>query len=159
MAEPHVFLSLGGNLGDVPATISEALHRLDARGARIVRRSSDYVTPPWGKLDQPDFVNVCAEIATPLASLDLLRLCLEIERSLGRERHEKWGPRTIDIDLICRGDETLHLPELTLPHPRLFERAFVLVPLLEIAPDLVIGGRSIAETARAVPAQGINKRR
>jgi 2-amino-4-hydroxy-6-hydroxymethyldihydropteridine diphosphokinase len=159
MVEPHAFLSLGGNLGDVSATIAEALNRLDARGAPIVRRSSDYVTPPWGKLDQPDFVNVCAEVATHLTSLDLLRLCLDIERSLGRERHEKWGPRTIDIDLICRGTEKLHLPELTLPHPRLFERAFVLIPLLEIAPDLVIDGRSIAEAARAVPAQGIKKRR
>lgn len=158
MTEPHVFLSLGGNLGDASATIAEALNRLNARGARVVRRSSDYVTPPWGKLDQPDFVNVCAEISTRLTSLDLLRLCLEIERSLGRERHEKWGPRTIDIDLLCRGDEKLHLPELSLPHPRLFERAFVLIPLLEIAPDLVIDGRPIADVARLVPSQGITKR-
>jgi 2-amino-4-hydroxy-6-hydroxymethyldihydropteridine diphosphokinase len=157
MAEATAYLSLGANLGDASATIAEALKRIEARGARVVARSSDYATPPWGKLDQPQFVNVCAEVATELSPFDLLALCLATELSLGRTRKEKWGPRTIDIDLLSYGDARIDTPELKLPHPFMLERAFVLIPLIEIAPALKIAGRSIADAAADLPSEGIRR--
>jgi len=157
MPERTAYLSLGANLGDASATIAEALVRLDAGGARIVVRSSDYATPPWGKVDQPAFVNVCAEVATKLSPIDLLRLCLATELSLGRTRAEKWGPRTIDIDVLAYGDEHIDMPDLKLPHPFMLERAFVLIPLLEIAPDLEISGHRVSEIARGLPKDGIEQ--
>ncbi len=153
--EARAFLGLGGNLGDVSATLAEALRRLEADGARLVARSADYETPPWGKEDQPAFVNACAEVATQLSPIDLLRLCLRVEASLGRIRQEKWGPRIIDIDVLAYDDVHLDTPELKLPHPFLAERAFVLLPLAEIAPDLTIDGRTVADMAAAVDATGI----
>ena len=155
--EATAYLSLGANLGNAAATIADALARLDAQGARIVRRSSDYETPPWGKLDQPAFINVCAEVATALTPVELLRLCLSVETSLGRQRIEKWGPRTIDIDLLAYGDAIIQTDELTLPHPYVLERAFVLVPLKEIAPDLVISGVRIADRLAELPGETIRK--
>jgi 2-amino-4-hydroxy-6-hydroxymethyldihydropteridine diphosphokinase len=157
MAEATAYLSLGGNLGDASATIAEALRRLEAGGARIVARSADYATPPWGKLDQPGFINVCAEVATGLTPHALLGLCLATELSLGRRRIEKWGPRTIDIDVLLYGDEIVDTPDLKLPHPFMPERAFVLIPLMEIAPDLTIAGRSIGDIAADLPKDGIER--
>jgi 2-amino-4-hydroxy-6-hydroxymethyldihydropteridine diphosphokinase len=155
MAETHAYLSLGANLGDARATIAEALARLDAGGARVVARSADFQTPPWGKLDQPAFINVCAEIATALSPSELLHLCLATEAALGRQRLEKWGPRTIDIDLLTYGEAIVATPELTLPHPHMLQRAFVLVPLLDIAPRLKIAGEPIAAIAAKLPHDGI----
>jgi len=140
-------LSLGGNIGDVCATIANALNLLEAAGVHVVARSSDYRTRPWGKTDQPDFTNVSAVVETALPPLDLLAICLETERRLGRVRHERWGPRVIDIDLITYDDVRLDMPELTLPHRNAHERGFVLIPLAEIAPDLLIGDRTVAELA------------
>ena len=157
MAEAIAYLSLGGNLGQPRATIAEALRRLEAGSARVIARSGDYSTPPWGKLDQPAFVNAAAAIATPLPAHDLLRLCLDVELSLGRRRVEKWGPRTIDIDLLAYGSETVASPELTLPHPFLLERAFVLVPLIEIAPDLVVSGIPILDALARLDTSGIER--
>jgi len=149
MAEATAYLSLGANLGDASATIAEALKRIEAGGGQVVARSSDYATPPWGKLDQPPFVNVCAEIKTKLTAFGLLDLCLATEVSLGRTRAEKWGPRTIDIDVLCYDTQTADEPDLILPHPRMATRAFVLVPLAEIAPMLLVEGmRSDALTAK-----------
>ena len=140
-------LSLGGNIGDARATIAAALAALEASGVRLVARSSDYRTRPWGKTDQPDFTNVSAVVETALPPLDLLAACLEVERQLGRVRHERWGPRLIDIDLIAYDDVRMDTPALTLPPRHAHERGFVLIPLAEIAPDLLIGDRTVAELA------------
>ena len=149
-------LGLGGNLGDVAAAFVEALVRLgSAPGVNLTALSSVYRTPPWGKLDQPDFLNLAALIETTLPARALLALCLEIERALGRERHERWGPRLIDIDILTYGDATIDEPELKVPHPRLAERAFVLVPLAEIAPRLMVGRRTAADWLTRVDPAGV----
>ena len=150
-------LSLGGNIGDVRDTIANALRHLEAAGMRVVARSSDYRTRPWGKTDQPDFTNVSAVVETALPPLQLLATCLEVERQLGRVRHERWGPRVIDIDLIAYDDVSMETPELTLPHRHAHERGFVLIPLAEIAPDLLIGDRTVAELAARFANDSVEK--
>ena len=150
MAE--ALLALGGNVGDVRATLDRAIAALCERGdIRLTARSSDYETPPWGVADQPPFINLCIAVETALAPLALLARTQEVERAFGRDRaHERrWGPRSLDIDLLAYDDLALDTPDLTLPHPRLFERAFVLVPLAEIVPDRVIAGRRVARRAGA----------
>ena len=160
MAELTAYLSLGANLGNASATIAAALARLQAAGARLVARSADYATPPWGKLDQPAFINVCAEVSTSLTSLELLRLCLATETGLGRTRAEKWGPRTIDIDILLYGNAVINAGELTVPHPRYRERRFVLEPLAELNPSLrdPVTGRSVAELLRDLRGQAVRRR-
>lgn len=149
-------LGLGGNVGDVVTAFAKALARLAATpGVRLAAVSSVYRTPPWGKLDQPDFLNLAATIETALAPRALLALCLETERSLGRERIERWGPRLIDIDILTYGGATIDEPDLKIPHPRLTERAFALAPLAEIAPKLQVGGRTIADWLTRVDRAGI----
>jgi 2-amino-4-hydroxy-6-hydroxymethyldihydropteridine diphosphokinase len=154
-AVPEVLLGLGGNLCNPVATIGAALDRLEAGGVRIVRRSRCYRTVPWGMADQPDFVNLCAAGETALAPRALLDLIHTVEAALGRERRERWGPRTIDIDILTYGEERIDEPGLTLPHPRLTERSFVLVPLLDIAPDRLIEGRPVRDWAAALDRSGI----
>jgi 2-amino-4-hydroxy-6-hydroxymethyldihydropteridine diphosphokinase len=155
----RAWLGLGGNLGDPIKAMSNVLRSLDGRDDTTVRAVSPvYMTPPWGKTDQPAFKNACAEIATTLSPQRLLRVGLDIELELKRERLERWGPRVIDVDiLVYEGIGVLEEPELTLPHPRMTERAFVLVPLADIAPDLVVGGLSIAEWASRSDASGIER--
>ncbi|MEI8701149.1 MAG: 2-amino-4-hydroxy-6-hydroxymethyldihydropteridine diphosphokinase [Mesorhizobium sp.] len=153
-----VYLSLGGNLGDPARSMGAALRMLDAdENARLVVVSSLYRTPPWGKLDQPDFLNVAAEISTALAPHALLDLCLDVERRLKRVREERWGPRLIDIDILVFGDRIIHETGLEVPHPRMLERAFVLAPLAEIAPGLTVGGRSVQERLAALDSAGIEQ--
>lgn len=153
-----VYLSLGGNLGDPAASMATALRLLDAdESTRVIAVSSLYRTPPWGKLDQPDFLNAAAEISTALAPRALLDLCLEAERKLKRVREERWGPRLIDIDILVFGDRIIHETGLEVPHPRMLERAFVLAPLAEIAPELAVGGRSVSERLSAVDTSGIER--
>lgn len=153
-----VYLSLGGNLGDPAQSMGAALRILDADDStRVVAVSSLYRTPPWGKLDQPDFLNVAAEISTTLAPRALLALCLDAERKLKRVREERWGPRLIDIDILVYGERIIHETGLEVPHPRMLERAFVLAPLAEIAPGLAVGGRSVAKRLNAVDAAGIER--
>src|SRR4029079_18541650 len=138
--------------------MGEALRLLDAdAGTEVIAVSSLYRTPPWGKLDQPDFLNAAAEISTTLAPRPLLDLCLEAERRLKRVREERWGPRLIDIDILVFGDRVIHETGLEVPHPRMLERAFVLAPLAEIAPGLVVGGRSITDRLIAVDTSGIER--
>jgi 2-amino-4-hydroxy-6-hydroxymethyldihydropteridine diphosphokinase len=152
----RAWIGLGGNLGDPLRQMAEALRRLDADdGVRVETVSPVYRTPPWGKTDQPDFMNCCAGLCTSLDPEALLALCLATERGLHRERSERWGPRTIDIDLLDHDGRTLRTDSLELPHPRLTERAFVLVPLAEIAPDLAVGGRSIRDWRDRVETAGI----
>jgi 2-amino-4-hydroxy-6-hydroxymethyldihydropteridine diphosphokinase len=122
-------------------------------------RSSDYITPPWGEEQQAPFINACIEIETGLDPHALLFTLHKIEKKFGRDRpHEKrWGPRTLDLDLIAYDDVSIQKPELMLPHPRLFERAFVLVPLAEIVPDRLIAGRSVAVALAQLSAAGIER--
>lgn len=144
-------LGLGGNLGDPVAAFATVLQRLEAHEAvSLVRPSSVYRTAPWGKLDQPEFLNMAVLVETELSARALLDLCLALEREGGRERRERWGPRTLDIDILTYGGQTIDEPGLQVPHPRIAERAFVLAPLAEIAPGLMIGGRSVADLLEAV---------
>lgn len=156
----HVFIALGGNVGDVPATIASAIADIGRRpGFRLLARSANYRTPPWGNTDQPPFVNACIEIETTTEPRALLRLLHVVERAHGRDRkrERRWGPRTLDLDIIAYEGVTMHDDDLTLPHPRLFERAFVLVPMAEIAPHLVVAGRRIAEAAASSDRTGIER--
>lgn len=158
MAE--AFIALGGNVGDVRATFDRAIARLGEDGAvQLTARSSDYRTPPWGVTDQPAFINAVVAVSTPLSPHALLARMQACEAALGRDRtrESRWGPRPIDLDLLAYDDVTLHDPDLTLPHPRLFERAFVLVPLAEIAADRLIAGIRVRDALARVDAGGIEK--
>jgi 2-amino-4-hydroxy-6-hydroxymethyldihydropteridine diphosphokinase len=154
------FIALGGNVGDVRATFERAIALLCDDGAvQLVARSADYRTPPWGVTDQPAFINAVIAVSTTLAPHALLARMQACERALGRDRaHERhWGPRPIDLDLLSYDDMALHDPDLTLPHPRLFERAFVLVPLAEIAAARVIAGIRVRGALARLDAGGIEK--
>jgi 2-amino-4-hydroxy-6-hydroxymethyldihydropteridine diphosphokinase len=134
---PHtVYLSLGSNLGDRAAQIEQALLRLNEEGVRIMKQSSFYETEPVEFLDQGWFLNIAAEAETELMPSELLSVILQIERELGRKRIVKSGPRTIDMDILFFDANTIHAKELEIPHPRMTERKFVLVPMAEIAPEL-----------------------
>jgi 2-amino-4-hydroxy-6-hydroxymethyldihydropteridine diphosphokinase len=158
MAE--AFVALGGNVGDVRSSFDRAIAMLcDGTMVRLTARSSDYRTPPWGVTDQPLFTNAVIAVATTLQPHTLLSRAQDCERALGRDRqHERhWGPRRIDLDLLAYDDLAIDDATLTLPHPRLFERAFVLVPLAEIAPDRVIAGRRVRDALARVDATGVEK--
>jgi 2-amino-4-hydroxy-6-hydroxymethyldihydropteridine diphosphokinase len=158
MTGAKVYLSLGGNIGEPAKAMGAALRMLDAdRAVSVVAVSSLYRTPPWGKTDQPDFLNAAAELSTALAPRALLDACLEAERRLKRVREERWGPRLIDIDILTFGARTVHEAGLEVPHPRMTERAFVLAPLAEIAPDFVLAGRTVAERLATIDAAGIER--
>jgi 2-amino-4-hydroxy-6-hydroxymethyldihydropteridine diphosphokinase len=151
-------IALGGNVGDVRARFDAAVDAICRQApATLMARSADYETPPWGGVAQPSFINACIAIETERDPRTLLATLHAIERTFGRDRAQetRWGPRTLDLDLIAYDDLTLDTPELTLPHPRLFERAFVLVPLADIAPDRVIAGRSVREALSRVSQDGI----
>jgi 2-amino-4-hydroxy-6-hydroxymethyldihydropteridine diphosphokinase len=152
-APVRAYVGLGGNLGDVEETLLDALMALDMIPQTTQRAHSRfYRNPAWGKTNQPDFVNAVAELHTRLAPRVLLDRLLAIEERFGRVRSEgeKWGPRELDLDLLVYGEESLDEPGLHLPHPYLHERAFVLVPLAEIAPDLLIPGRGKVRDLLAV---------
>ena len=149
-------VALGSNLGDKAANIDRAIRLLTEGGdVRLLARSRDYATEPWGKTDQDWFVNAAIAVATDLTPRDLLVRCKEIERRMGRVATEKWGPRIIDLDLLVYRGITLDEPELRLPHPHIGARAFVLAPLMDIAPDLVIGGTSVRDMYEAIDASGV----
>ena len=155
-----VLIALGGNVGDVRATFRKAVsHICGMTQATLLARSSDYATPPWGDEHQARFINACIEIETSLDPHALLFTLHKIEAKFGRDRtrETRWGPRTLDLDLIAYDDVSIQKPELTLPHPRLFDRAFVLVPLLEIAPQRVIAGRSVAAALVQLSTDGIER--
>jgi len=160
MAE--ALLALGGNLGDVRTTLDRAIAMLcEGADVRLTARSSDYATPPWGVEDQPRFVNLCIAVETSLTPQALLARAQAVERALGRSRgaERRWGPRTIDIDILAYDDLSLDEPDLTLPHRRMFERAFVLVPLAEIAPERVIAGRQVKAALAGLDTRGIERLR
>lgn len=135
------YLGLGANLGDRELYIKTALRELDALPTMtVVKVSSLYQTAPIGKKDQPEFLNAAAMVRTPLPPEELLAQILHLELRMGRVRNERWGPRVIDVDILAYADAVVEVPGLSIPHPRLKERAFALVPLAEIAPDLVLPG-------------------
>jgi len=146
-------LGLGSNLGDPKTNLEDAVRRLEgSEGITVVARSSDYRTPPWGPVPQDDYLNICLVVDTTLSARELLKRCLEIEIELGRIRDVRWGPRTIDIDLLIYGTESIGQADLEVPHPRMAERAFVLIPLSEIWPDAPLGdGRTAAEALETCP--------
>jgi 2-amino-4-hydroxy-6-hydroxymethyldihydropteridine diphosphokinase len=148
-------LGLGSNLGDRKANLDEAVRRLEqTEGVTLVSRSSNYQTPPWGPVPQDDYLNICLVIDTILTPHELLGRCLEIEKELGRVRDVRWGPRTIDMDVLIYGMEKVEDEDLELPHPRMGDRAFVLIPLAEIWPDAPLGdGRTAAEALETCPDQ------
>ncbi len=160
MASPSVaFVGLGANLGDAADTLREALRQLDALAdTRLLRVSRLYRTPAWGVQAQPDFINAVAMLETTLSARELLDALLAVERAHGRDRSRetRWGPRTLDLDLLMHGDVHIDEPGLRVPHPHLHERAFVLLPMAEIAPDAVVPGFGrVRELAAAMAGDGI----
>lgn len=154
------YLGLGTNLGDREANLRRALALLAATPGVDVRRvSAVYETEPVGHKEQPWFLNQVVELETRLAPRALLDSALAIEAALGRARRERWGPRTMDIDILLYDDLTLEAPGLTVPHPRLTERAFVLVPLAELVPGLALPGGTAAELAARASAAGFGVRK
>jgi 2-amino-4-hydroxy-6-hydroxymethyldihydropteridine diphosphokinase len=157
---PVVFLALGTNLGDRLHNLEMALIALrSAAGAdlRILSRSHVYETPAWGYEDQPAFLNMAVKAETNLSPADLLAHLKTLEKDLGRLPNFRWGPRQIDIDILLYDDLILDTPELVIPHPRLHERAFVLVPLADIAPDLMhpVLHQTVAQLLAAIDRSGI----
>lgn len=150
------YLGLGGNLGDRRKYLANALLGLgDGAGICVEKVSSVYETKPMGVVDQPDFLNLVAQVTTELSAHDLLARCFHIETSLGRVRTERWGPRTIDLDLLWYDGQSVNDLDLVLPHPRMATRAFVLVPLAEIAPMLLLDGMRCDALAAKLDQSGL----
>lgn len=146
------FLGLGANLGDRIANLQRAVDLLaERRGVRVLRSSRVYESDPVGGPDQPDYLNAVLEIETTLDPPDLLEACRAVEDAMGRVRQERWGPRPIDVDLLTYGDRTIAEPGLDVPHPRMHERGFVLVPLAELCPDPPLPGGRRLSTLRVAP--------
>lgn len=149
-------IGLGGNVGDVVQSMQRAINAIHNRqDCKVLAISKVYRTAPWGNTEQAWFYNACAEVETELEPEALLDLLLTIEIAQGRIREERWGPRTLDLDIISYGDLAIETERLTLPHPRMGERAFVVVPLLDICPDRLVGGKTIKEYAAEQEHDGI----
>jgi len=155
----RAFVGLGGNLGDVETTLVEALWAIDGLPQTSIRaQSALYRSKPWGRGDQPDFLNGAVELQTRMTPRVLLEHLLAIEERFGRVRakEDRWGPRTLDLDVLVFGEEVIDESGLHVPHPRLHERAFVLVPLAEIAPSLhIVGQGKVSDLLAQVDASGI----
>jgi 2-amino-4-hydroxy-6-hydroxymethyldihydropteridine diphosphokinase len=151
-----IYLGLGTNLGDRTANLQAAINGL-AEKLEITAVSPIYQTPPWGVTDQPDFLNLCLAAQTDLPPIELLTFVKNLETELGRQPGQRWGPRLIDIDILFYADQIVETESITIPHPRLAERAFVLRPLAEIAPDFVhpIFGETVVSLADRVEDEGI----
>lgn len=139
-----VFLSLGSNLGNREDYLQRAIELLTDTGS-VEAVSSIYQTAAWGKTDQADFLNLVVKLQTKLSAKQLLKRLHEIEASLERVRLERWGPRTIDIDILLYGNEVIAEPDLEVPHPRMMDRAFVLIPLLDLAPEMELKGQLLRD--------------
>lgn len=140
------YLGLGTNMGDRETYLSSAVNLLDNyENITVTNKSKIYETKAWGYIDQADFLNMCIEIKTSLNEYELLKVCQEVELKLNRERIIRWGPRTIDVDILFFNDIILNNEDLYIPHPRISERAFVLIPLMDINKNLLIKGKVIGE--------------
>lgn len=153
----RAWIGLGGNLGEPVATLHAALRALDTLPqTRLLQASKLYRTPAWGVTAQPDFINAVALLESALSPRELMEALLDMERSFGRERNGRWGPRVLDLDLLMHGDAVIDEPGLHVPHPHLHERAFVLLPMVEIDAEVVIPGIGPARDALAgVACDGI----
>lgn len=144
-------IGIGSNVGDKARNVTRAIDLLCADGAvRLVAASRLYRSAPWGILDQDWFVNAAVSVSTELSPHDLLRCCLAVEVRMGRVRRQKWGPRLVDVDVLTYRGQAIEAPDLRLPHPFIEQRAFVLLPLLEIAPDEVVRGERVRDLARRI---------
>ena len=155
---PEALLGFGANLGDARATLGGAVSAFcDGETVRLLARSSDYRTPPWGFADQPPFINLCIAVETTLPPRALLDRAFTVEAAFGRNRatERRWGPRALDIDILTYGNLAIDEPGLTVPHPRLRERAFVLVPLAEIRPTFALEGEPIVDALKRLDTTGI----
>ncbi|MCL1950515.1 MAG: 2-amino-4-hydroxy-6-hydroxymethyldihydropteridine diphosphokinase [Turicibacter sp.] len=140
------YLGLGSNLGDRRAYLTEALSLLGSN-MEITNQSPLYETKPWGVTDQEPYLNLAVEVQTDLEPEELLQLCQQIEHALDRVRDQKWGPRTMDIDILLYGSESIDAPDLKVPHPYLTQRDFVVIPLADIAPKVKVQGKILADWA------------
>jgi 2-amino-4-hydroxy-6-hydroxymethyldihydropteridine diphosphokinase len=158
MSKTIGYLSLGSNLGNPVKHLREGILHLEAlEGLEVVKVSSFYETAPWGREDQPPFVNLCLEILTSLTPHELLEATQGIEKRMGRIKKEVWGPRLIDIDILLMGEAEISEDDLTLPHPYMTRRAFVLIPLGEIAPGLRIRGIAVHDWIAALEDQSVTR--
>lgn len=153
-------IGLGGNVGDAAGTLRAAFDALDALPrTQLLRASRLYRTPAWGLRGQPDFINAAALLETSLSPRELLHALLDVERGFGRDRGQeaqRWGPRRLDLDLLLYGDARIDEPGLVVPHPRMHLRAFVLVPLAEVAPEAEVPGQGRVDALlAAVDASGV----
>jgi 2-amino-4-hydroxy-6-hydroxymethyldihydropteridine diphosphokinase len=155
----HAWIGLGSNIGNGMAVIGAAIGRLGATdGLEVLRRSGLYESEPWGFRAQPRFTNAVIELRTRLAPLSLLATLGAIERKMGRRGSRRWGPRIIDLDILLLGERILVLENLVVPHPRMHRRRFVLAPLFEVAPDLVIPGRgTVRSCLERLPGQAVHR--
>jgi len=142
------YIGIGSNIGDAVCNVNEAISRLSDLGS-VLKKSSLYATKPWGVLDQPDFINAAVALDTNLGPRDLLNGLLAIERSMGRERLIRWGPRIIDLDILTFANQTVSEDGLTIPHPHMNERAFVLIPLAEIDENYAEALKLLPDESRA----------
>jgi len=149
-------LALGSNVGDKAANIARAIALLEEGGSiEVAARSGVYKTPPWGVTAQDWFANACIGIRTKLGARDLLSRCQQVENTMGRVRKQRWGPRVIDVDILFDRGGAMNENDLILPHPRIRERAFVLVPLADIAPDLMLDGKPVRAWLAAIDRSGV----
>lgn len=151
------YLCLGSNLGDRAGTMAKAVGLIARTGLKIIARSSLYETPPWGPVPQGPYLNMVVAVETELSARELLNMLLGVEHAFGRDRTRevRFGPRTIDIDILLYGDDVVDEPDLEIPHPRMMERAFALIPLSELAPDLVVGGVAVKAALEGLDRAGI----
>jgi 2-amino-4-hydroxy-6-hydroxymethyldihydropteridine diphosphokinase len=156
VSEHSACIGLGSNLGDKIANIQTAIEALDVSfGCRVERVSSMWESKPVGITDQPDFVNAVVRLSTTLTPNDLLEVCLNTEKQMGRVREVRWGPRNIDIDILLYDNLSIAAEKLTLPHPRMLERAFVMLPLAEIDPEISLsGGVTVRQAVKQLPYEG-----
>lgn len=152
----EAYIALGSNIPPKADYLEKSISRLEAQGdIEVLQASPIYETVPVGYTEQSDFLNMVAHIQTSLSAFKLLEVCQEIEQELGRERTIKWGPRTIDLDILLYNQENIETEQLVIPHPRLHERAFVLVPMAELAPNLIVPviNKSVSDLLAALAAE------